>query len=304
MIIWDFKLRLRVTSADAMPRAALLVKGTTFMKQGLALMVLFAVAAPAALAQNTAGQGTILSAFFGLDDSRRIRTRTFVTCGGSNGRDGMPVIFSKELNERTLDPKHFRITTASGKIGNVNCVTLRPADGEGKKRTVLVIGEYGTKVDQPVKVEIIGDLMSIDGRVNFKGARADVIPLEAGPTMILSEVVPREMWRLGAKGKCPVEGVKSVVRVTWTGGVTKPGSTEIDDKERQLYKVSVRAANGRLATVTPITVADLNDNDNNHELCIGAEGVSVSVFLPAAVLTYPNDDLNPDTEVKISSSGQ
>lgn len=274
------------------------------MKRAVALMALFAVAAPAALSQGTTDQGTILSAFFGLDESRRIQLRTFVTCRGFSGRDGMPVIFSKELDESTLDPKHFRITTASGKVGNVGCVTLRPADEEGEKRTVLVIGEYGSKIDQPVTVEIVGDLMSIDRRTSFKGARADVIPLEAGPTLILSEIVPRERWRLGTSGNCPIEGVKSVVRVTWTGGVRKPGGAEIDDKERQLYRVTFRKVDGGTAIVTPIAVADLNDNDNNHELCLGADGEPVSVFFPARGLVDPNDDLNPDTEVKISAAGR
>lgn len=274
------------------------------MIRAVALMAFLTFASPAALAQNTAEQGTILSAFFGLDDSRRIQLRTFVTCRGFTGRDGMPVIFSKELDENTLDPKHFRITTASGNVGNVGCVTLRPAAEEGERRTVLVIGEYGSKVDQPVTVEIVGDLMSIGLRTSFKGARANVIPLEAGPTLILSEVVPRERWRLGTSGNCPIAGVKSVVRVTWTGGVKKPGGAEIDAKERQLYRVTVRKADGESAIVTPIAVADLNDNDNNHELCLGAEGEPVSVFFPAGALADPNDDLNPETTVKVSAAGQ
>lgn len=54
-------------------------------------------------------------------------------------------------------------------------------------------------------------------------------------------------------------------------------------------------------TVKPIAVADLNDNDNNHDLCIGVDGEPVSVFFPARALTDPNDDLNPDTEVKVSA---
>ena len=40
---------------------------------------------------HQSSSGHILSAFFGLDDSRRIRVRTFLACRGVNGRDGMPV---------------------------------------------------------------------------------------------------------------------------------------------------------------------------------------------------------------------
>ena len=261
----------------------------------------FAFASPTALAQEAAGvRGQILSAFYGLDNSRRIRVRTLLPCRGVNGRDGMPVIFSEEIDSSTLDPKKFRITMASGKVGRVGCVTLRPADEPGEKRTVLVIGEFGSADDQPLKVEIVGDLMSLDRKKGFKGAKADVIPLKAGPTMILAEEIPQQNWRLGTRGNCPRSGVRSVVRVTWVGGITKPGGAEIDDKERQLYRVTVRKADGGLATVTPIAIADLNDNDNNHELCVGTDGQPVSVFFPAGALADPNGDLNPETEVKVS----
>jgi len=271
------------------------------MNPVISWIALFALATASASAQDTATQGRILSAFFGLDDSWSIRIRTFLPCRGVNGRDGMPVIFSEEIDVKTLDPQDFRITTASGQTGRVDCVTLRPADEHGEERTVLVIGEYGSREDQPVKVDIVGDLMSLDGGVNFNGAQADVIPLEAGPTMILSEMVPQKNWRLGTRSHCPSDDVKSVVRVTWTGGITKPGGDEIDDQEMQLYRVNVRKAGGEIATVTPIAVADLNDNDNNHELCLDVDGEPLSVFFPAGALTDPNEDLNPDTEVTVSA---
>ena len=263
--------------------------------------ILFVLAATGASAQDvTVARGQILSAFFGLDDSRRIRVRTLLPCRGFSGSDGMPVIFSQEIDDKTLDAEDFQITTALGKIGRVGCATLRPADEPGEKRTVLVVGEYGSRADQPVKVEVIGDLMSLDGGVNFKGAQADVIPMAAGPTMILAERVPQENWSVGTPGNCPRNGVKSIVRVTWTGGITKPGGAEIDDRERQLYRVTVRKAGGDMATVMPIAIADLDDNDNNHELCLGIAGEPLSVFFPAGALTDPNEDLNPDTQVNIS----
>lgn len=267
------------------------------ISHGIALLLL--LSAPT-LALGTKPEGRILSAFFGLDDSARIRIRTFLACRGVNGKDGMPVILSKEIDSSTLDPQDFQITTASGKLGQVACVTLRPADEEGEKRTVLLIGELGSANDPPAKVEIVGDLASLDRKVNFKGAKANVIPLKAGATMILAEVIPQENWHLGQRGNCPASGVKNVVRVTWTGGITKPGGAEIDEKERQLYRVTVRMADGRLVTVAPMAVADLNDNDNNHELCLGIDGQPVSVFFPAGALTDPNGDLNPDTRVNVA----
>lgn len=212
----------------------------------------------------------------------------------------MPVIFSEEIDDRTLDAEDFKIVTATGELGRVECVTLRPADEQGEKRTVLVVGEYGSADDQPVAVEIVGDLMSLDGDVNFRGAQSDVIPLEAGPTMILAETAPQESWSFGGRDNCPRTGVKSIVRATWVGGVTKPGGAEIDEQEMQLYRVTVRLPDGSVETASPLAVGDLNDNDNNHELCLGVDGEPLSVMFPAGALTDPNEDLNPDTEVAVS----
>lgn len=268
----------------------------------LALSLTAALAARVSAEESTAPAEGILSAFYGLDDSRRLRVRTLLACRGIAGGDGMPVIFSEEIDDETLDPEDFRITTQSGAIGRVGCVTLRPADEAGEKRTVLVIGDYGSASDRPVTVDVVGDLMSLYGDVNFKGSRADVIPLDAGPTMMLAETAPLENWSLGGRGDCPREGVAVIVRVTWTGGVTKPGGDEIDAHEMRLYRVSVRRADGSLATVTPVAVGDLNDNDNNHELCLDVVGRPERVSFPAGALTDPNEDLNPASEIAISNT--
>lgn len=276
------------------------------MLKNTAALITFvaAVAASAGAEEAPLAPGRILSAFFGLDDSRRIRLRTLLVCQGDNGRDGMPVIFSDEIDETTLDPEDFQITTQSGKTGPAACVTLRPADDDGERRTVLVIGDLGASQDQPVSVKITGDLISLNGGVNFKGAQSDVIPLEAGPTLILAELAPPRDWVLGGPDNCPADNVKQIVRATWTGGVTKPGGGEIDDVERQLYRVVVEGSGGATEAVTPFAIGDLNDNDNNHELCLDVDGPPISIFFPAGALTDPNEDLNPDTEIAVSRPRQ
>ena len=42
------------------------------------------------------------------------------------------------------------------------CVTPMPALDVGELRTILLIGEYGSAENQPVKVDIVGNLLSID----------------------------------------------------------------------------------------------------------------------------------------------
>ena len=152
-------------------------------------------------------QAELLSAFFGLDDGLpRIANKGI--CKGAAGKDGMPVIFSHEIDVSSMQAGDFRVVSASGAIGEITCVTLAPADDVGESRTVLVVGQYGSIDDQPVSVEIIGNLLSRDGQVNFRGARSPVIALEEGPTLKWAEVVPEEEWDLG----------KPATLLPWGGG--------------------------------------------------------------------------------------
>ncbi|TWI80845.1 hypothetical protein JM93_04060 [Roseibium hamelinense] len=69
----------------------------------------------------------------------------------------MPVIFSTEIDHATMQAGDFRVTTASGKTGEIQCVTLLPATDGSELRTVLLVGEFGdADTDPPVKVEIAG----------------------------------------------------------------------------------------------------------------------------------------------------
>ena len=177
--------------------------------------------------EDTDRSAEILSAFFGLDNG--FPPWASLICRGAAGADGMPVIFSHEVDFETLQPGDFCVTTASGEIGEVYCVTLAPAIDPGELRTVLLVGEFGSADDDPpVSVEIVGNLHSLDGTVNFKGAETSVTPLEAGPTLVLAENLSLDAWHLGRESDgtwgsscgCPEEGVQQVVRVTWDGGVT------------------------------------------------------------------------------------
>ena len=257
----------------------------------------FALLPTVALAQD---EPSLLSAFFGLDDSRQIAVRTALVCQGVSGRDGMPVIFSHEVDPDTLDPEDFRVTRASGEVGTIGCVTLRPADDVGELRTALVVGNYGSSEDPPVSVEIVGDVMSLDGDLNFTGTTAPVIPLADGPTIVLAEDVPPNYWSLGSEGDCPRPGLRGIVRAVWVGGITKPGGDEIDENEMALYRVTLRQPDGTVVDITPMAVGDLGDNDNNHELCLDVEGEPLSVSFPAGFLTDPNEDLNTDTTISVS----
>ncbi|MBC8162242.1 MAG: hypothetical protein H7Z42_13610 [Roseiflexaceae bacterium] len=248
----------------------------------------------------------LMSAFFGLDNGLPLGTNVRI-CRGAGGADGMPVIFSQEIDQATMQAGDFRVLRKSGALGEVVCVTLAPALDTGELRTALLIGEFGSADDPAVAVEIGGNLLSIDRAFNFKGATIAVTPLAPGPTLILAELVPEAQWELGKAGGpwgtgsgCPT-GTLQVVRATWAGGVTKPGGEEADDAERALYSVTLAVADGSASELTPFALGDLGDGDNNHELCLDRAGTPLRVAFPAGHLTDPNEDLNPDTTILITS---
>jgi len=249
-------------------------------------------------------EARLLSAFFGLDNDLPFAANRL--CWGASGEDGMPVVFSQTLDADTLQPEDFEVTSKSGAVHTPNCATLRPAQDEGELRTVLLIGEFGDAPDNPpVSVKVVGDLLS-DGSpaINFKGTQVDVTPLADGPSLVLAESVPEKQWTQETNStRCP-QGVKQIIRVTWNGGVRRPDRREAGEAERKLYRVEVQRADGSFGEVTPIALAELEDRDNNHFLCLDTDDTAVAVSFPEGRLVDPNGDLNPHTTVKISTSGR
>ena len=243
----------------------------------------------------------LLSAFFGLDNKLPFRSNRF--CLGASGQDGMPVVFSHTLNTETVNESDFEVETRSGEVYSPICVTLRPADDEGENRTVLLIGEFGNaETDPPERVSIVGDLHSDseDSKpLNFKGLYTDVIPLDSGPALILAERVPREVWSKERRGTMCPDSSRQVIRVTWTGGVRLPNGNELGEIERSLYRIELEGENDRRLSLPPDYLADLEDRDNNHLLCLDSEFPAISVSFPAGHLVDPNRDLNLDSFVLV-----
>ena len=247
----------------------------------------------------------LLSAFFGLDN--KLFQVANLICNGAAGQDGMPVIFSAEIDHTTMQAGDFKVVTQSGKAGTMQCVSLLPATVAGEVRTVLLIGEFGNEgSDPPARVEVVGNLLSIDGALNFRGASAAVTPLAPGPTLVLAERVSGQEVDKGlglarTKGSaCPAKGIEQQIRVVWAGGVTLPGGDEPGDAERKLYKVTVVGADGKSRQVMPAALANLGDGDNNHVLCLDTADQALSVSYPGGILKDPNGDLNPATSIAVS----
>jgi len=249
-------------------------------------------------------EARLLSAFFGLDNNLPFAANRL--CWGASGEDGMPVVFSQTLDADTLQPEDFEVTSKSGEAHTPKCVTLRPAQDAGELRTVLLIGEFGdAPYNPPLSAKVVGEVLS-DGSptINFKGTQVDVTPLAEGPSLVLAEPVPKKQWTQETNStRCP-QGIRQIIRVTWNGGVRRPDRGEAGEAERKLYRVEVQQSDGSLVEVTPIALAELEDRDNNHFLCLDTGDPAVAVSFPEGLLVDPNGDLNPHTAVKVSTDGR
>ncbi len=244
----------------------------------------------------------ILTVFFGLDNALPRQSRLLYE--NAYGKDGMPVVFSHELDPSTLDASDFEVTTKNGEVFPVEAVTLLPAEEEFELRTVLLIGEYGNHPNNPpVQLKIVDDLMTRT-EVNYKGQSKEVIPLEEGPILsyaeyfTLDEDYPYIESGLGCD--CPKESTNMVVKAVWSGGVRAVNGEELGDNERNAFEVTLVQGTDTL-TVTPFQLADLSDGDNNTDLCLTESGIPIKLVVSENVAIDPRDDKNPQTEVSVVS---
>ena len=244
----------------------------------------------------------ILTAFFGLDNG--LTRRANIIYSKAYGNDGMPLVFSHELDPSTIEGSDFEVTTKKGNTFIVEAASLQPANEEFELRTVLLIGEYGSYPDnQPVSVKIVGDLMTRTGQ-NYKGQTINVIPLEEGPVLSYAEYsIIDQDYPYVEKGKgcdCPKEKTKMVVKAVWSGGVRALNGKELGENELNDFKITLMRGNEKVI-VTPFQLADLSDNENNIDLCLNEDGIPILLEVNENIAIDPNNDKNPKTKIKIVS---
>lgn len=247
-------------------------------------------------------EAKLLTAFFGLDNALNQKSR--LIWKKAPGKDGMPLVFSHEIDPTTLDASDFKITTAKGDIRAVEFVSYKPAVEAFELRTLLLIGEYGESPgNEPVEVEIMGELKSRDGQ-SLKGQKVAVTPLEKGPFLSYAEYFKIDdkypYVKRGNGCDCPKEETQVVVRLVWSGGVRSKEGKELGDAELKNFHVKLEHE-GKIIEVTPFQLADLNDNENNTDLCIKELGTPISVRVDKNTAIDPRDDLNNVTEIEVIS---
>lgn len=238
----------------------------------------------------------IVSAFFGLDNA--LPRGSEALCEGSEGLDGLTLVLSRRVDSEsvTLDPSAFKVSIGTIE-GVVKCATLAPAVEPGERRTILLIGEFGTAETPPTQVEIIGDI-PLRGEATAQGlSTTDIAPLEAGPSLVLagrktsrSTTPPTE--RQG--DDCP-NRTAQVVKLTWNAGV----SPTRDQLQRG---IQVRLA-GFPEPVSPVVLSDVRDGDNHIDLCLRQSAPAEQVVVAAGLFADPNGDLNERSTIEVYGQG-
>ena len=252
--------------------------------------------------QEQVKQDTLVSAFFGLDNAL-----PSLLCNQLGSLlDGMPVNFKFPLDASSLSETDFEVFDSLGNIHVPTCVSLAPANENGENRTVLLLGEFGTAVtNPPVEVRVVGDLFTTDTFseesacseiINLNGVTTtNVIPLADGPSLFFAQRID------GNLNECS-SGIQTI-QVAWNGGVTPyiVGDTESDLFQ---YYVGYSYCSGDLIPHVPVSIADINDNDNFHQLCFSTSDEIVKISMMAYKVEDPNQDPNLYSEIGVSSCAQ
>ena len=120
----------------------------------IAILLCFSIVA---ISQERGSNVHILSVYHGLDPLPPRATRL---CGlpPAAGQDGMPIVFSVQINGESVSPTAFAVEISSGETVTPLCATLRPALESLEQRTVLLIGPFSPEDSLPVIVEIVEKL--------------------------------------------------------------------------------------------------------------------------------------------------
>ena len=248
---------------------------------------------------NAKAQDTLVSAFFGLDNAL-----PGILCNQPGSLlDGMPVNFKFPLDASSLSETDFEVLDSLGNIHTPICALLAPANENGENRTVLLLGEFGTAVtNPPIEVRVVGDLFTTDtlseesvcsAIINLNGiTTTNIIALADGPSLFFAQRID------GNLNEC--NSGTQTIQVAWNGGITPyiSGDTESDLFQ---YYVGYSDSSGVLIPHVPISIADINDNDNFHQLCFSTSDEIVKISMMANTVEDPNQDPNLYSEIDVSS---
>ena len=233
----------------------------------------------------------ILSAYHGLD---ALPMEIRLVCNNQGaGEDGLPVVFSTQLDNTSIKPEYFIVENAAGERIIPVCASLQPAVETLELRTVLLVGAFGSPSAHPAAVEVVGEVLDSAG-TSLKGLRTESITrLDSGPRVILAEYFPPDTVGI-ERDECPKQTAQ-IIQLTWTGGVTGPNASPLGAPQRR--GVTVELNNGE--HIQPVALGD-DDPDNHILLCLDTEIPALSVQIQEGLFHDPGDDANPTTSIHVT----
>ena len=132
-----------------------------------------------------------------------------------------------------------------------------------------------------------------------RGTRSAVrrVPME---TALLSRIPVRYQPAVQTKASWECNSGTQTIQVAWNGGITPyiSGDTESDLFQ---YYIGYSDSSGVLIPHVAISIADINDNDNFHQLCFSTSDEIVKISMMAYTVEDPNHDPNLYSEIDVSS---
>lgn len=265
----------------------------------IAAFICAALMATAASGSFARPEAKILSASWGTDNAVGCPT-------GETGLDNIPVTFNWFIRRSSFKRENFRILRSDGSVAIPTCALQFPPDELDERQTVNLIGDFGDSVNGPTPtgVRVVGALQGKAPRTKRwkrvgRLPKAKVEGLSGGPFIVDAWTLTPAIYKRDAN-RCKTG--KRFVRVMWSNGLTAfPTGAEVGSAVVASYRARFKLSGGKVVTLAPKAVADLNDHpnvanaDNMHDLCLalppcGARLVGVSIG--GSLIQDPNGDPN------------
>ncbi len=190
--------------------------------------------------------------------------------------DRIVLLFARELDPLTVDPRDFGVLRADGLRVRPTRVFLAPADEGDENRSLTVTGNFGSADAPPVAIHILGELFAETGE-SLRGLDADI----TGPELADR---PLSVERLSnSESRCPES--PQVVRTYWTDALTQVGDAD-------LAGIELRLADGRKLAPSAFDDQARREgdpegsgpvDDNVLDLCVDADAAVVHVHFAAGL---------------------
>lgn len=246
----------------------------------------------------------ILSAFIGVYQVPAPLFPTPARCELTGLQSGMPIVLTHEVDRDTLEESDILIVLSDGTELHPLCADPFPAEEDNEDRTILLVGNLGDGSNPPIEVRIVDELLTEGdapgGSRDLHGLRfEEITPLDVGPSLIWAERLPQTEAETGGDADCPENRTVQIVQTTWAGGVTGPLGQELAEEQRNRMHVLLEDESGNSSWVIPFALGDLQDGDNNVDLCLDLSGVPLQVRVESNTVTDPINDYNPETSVVV-----